>query len=96
MTPYDAWRTNVEDTNEEAWEDAVEYVAKEVGDSLNTSVEVVSTIANSDDVLTWLSHAVEVPQHHIHAFRDLCTLAASLRKQVETEMKANRSYPDAD
>lgn len=92
MTPYDAWRTNVDETNEEAWEDAVDRVAWALSESYTE--EAVSTIANSDDVLTWLSHAVEVPQHHLHDFRDLCTLAANLRKQVETEMKANRSYPD--
>lgn len=96
MTAYDDWKTTKQEIDDEAWEDAVEHVAKEVGDSLNTSVEVVSTIANSDDVLTWLSHAVEVPQHHLHAFRDICTLAANLRKQVETEIKANRSYPNGD
>lgn len=96
MTAYDDWKTTKQEIDDESWEDAVEHVAKEVGDSLNTSAEVVSTIANADDVLTWLSHAVEVPQHHLHAFRDLCTLAANLRKQVETEMKPNRSYPDGD
>ena len=96
MNVYDDWKTTKQEIDDEAWEDAVEHVAKEVGDSLNTSVEVVSTIANSDDVLTWLCHAVEVPQHHLHAFRDLINLASGLRKEVETEMKANRSYPDED
>jgi hypothetical protein len=94
MTPYDAWKTNVEDTNEEAWEDAVDQVAHGLSDSYQE--EIVSTIANSDDVLTWLSYAVEVPQHHLHAFRDLIKLASGLRKEVETEMKANRMIPDAD
>jgi hypothetical protein len=94
MTPYDAWKTNVEDTNEEAWEDATEYVFCSMKE--DEGAEAVSTIANADDVLTWLSHAVEVPQHHLHAFRDLCTLAANLRKQVEAEMKASRSYPDGE
>lgn len=97
MTPYDAWRTNVEDTSEEAWEDAVEEVAFRLIESgQDYASDTVNTVALADDVLTWLSHAVEVPQHHLHAFRDLCTLAANLRKQVETEMKANRSYPDGD
>lgn len=96
MTAYDDWKTTKQEIDDEAWEDAVEHVAKEVGDSLNTSVEVVSILANADDVLTWLSHAVEVPQHHLHAFRDLIKLASGLRKEVENEMKANRSYPDAD
>jgi len=96
MTAYDDWKTTKQEIDDEAWEDAVEHVAKEVGDSLNTSVEVVSTIANADDVLTWLSHAIEVPQHHLHAFRDLIKLASCIRKEVETEMKVNRSYPDED
>lgn len=91
-----ARKDDAPDTNEDAWQDAVDQVANELTDRPVELQELVSTIANSDDVLTWLSHAVEVPQHHLHAFRDLCTLATSLRKQVETEMKANRSYPDGD
>lgn len=94
MTAYDDWKTTKQEIDDEAWEDAANRVAWNLSESYTE--EAVSTIANADDVLTWLSHAVEVPQHHLHAFRDLCTLAASLRKQVETEMKANRSYPDAD
>lgn len=94
MTAYDDWKTTKQEIDDEAWEDAAIRVAWNLSES--ETEEAVSTIANSDDVLTWLSHAVEVPQHHLHAFRDLCTLAANLRKQVETEMKANRSYPDED
>lgn len=94
MTAYDDWKTTKQEIDDEAWEDAVEHVAHGLADSYQE--EVVGTLASADDVLTWLSHAVEVPQHHLHAFRDLCTLAANLRKQVETEIKANRSYPDAD
>lgn len=90
MTPYDAWKTNVEETNEERWEDAVDVVADEMSHSYRE--EAVDTIARADDVLTWLSHAVEVPHHHLHAFRDLIKLSASLRKEVETEMKV---YHDA-
>lgn len=97
MTPYDAWKTNVEDNNEEAWEDAVEEVAFRLIESgPDYASDTVNTIALADDVLTWLSHAVEVPQHHLHAFRDLIKLASGLRKEVETEMNANRSYPDED
>lgn len=94
MTPYDAWKTNVEDTNEEAWEDAVVEVSK--GISPFRLDDIIDKLALSDDVLTWLSHAVVVPQHHQHAFRDLSSLVGGLRKEVETEMKANRSYPDED
>lgn len=94
MTPYDAWRTNVQETNDEAWEDAIEVVANDFSHEMKA--EAVSVLANADDVLNWLCHAVEVPQTHLHAFRDLIKLASSLRKEVETEMKTSRSYADAD
>lgn len=94
MTAYDDWKATKQEIDDEAWEDAANRVAWAI--SASETEEAVSIIANADDVLTWLSHAVEVPQHHLNAFRDLCALAAILRKQVETEMKANRSYPDAD
>lgn len=92
-----ARKDDAPDTNDEAWEDAVEEVAFRLIESgQDYASDTVNTVALADDVLTWLSHAVEVPQHHLRAFRDLCALAANLRKQVETEMKANRSYPDGD
>lgn len=94
MTPYDAWRTNVQETNDEAWEDAIEVVANDF--SYEMKAEAVSVLANADDVLNWLCHAVEVPQAHLHAFRDLIKLASGLSKEVETEMKTNRSFPDED
>ena len=94
MTAYDDWKTTKQEIDDEAWEDAANRVAWNLSES--ETEEAVSTIANADDVLTWLSHAVEVPQHHLHAFRDLIKLASGLRKEVETEMKANRSYPDED
>lgn len=94
MTAYDDWKTTKQEIDDDAWDDAVDQVAHGLHHSYQE--EVVGTLAIADDVLTWLSHAVEVPQHHLHAFRDLCTLATNLRKQVETEMKANRSYPDGD
>ena len=94
MTAYDDWKTTKQEIDDEAWEDAAIRVAWNLSES--ETEEAVSTIANSDDVLTWLSHAVEVPQHHLHAFRDLIKLASGLRKEVETEMKSNRSYPDED
>lgn len=82
------------DTNDDGWEDAANRVAWNLSES--ETEEAVSILANADDVLTWLSHAVEVPQHHLHAFRDLIKLASGLSNEVETEMKANRSYPDGD
>lgn len=86
MTPYDAWRTNVEDTNEERWTDAVEVVAAEFANDTGALGEMVQAVAAADDVLRWLTNAVEVPQHHIHALRDLVKLAADVRKHVELEM----------
>lgn len=94
MTAYDDWKTTRQEIDDEAWEDAANRVAWAISES--ETEEAVSIIANADDVLTWLSHAIEVPQHHLHAFRDLIKLASGLRKEVETEMKANRSYPDGD
>lgn len=94
MTAYDDWKTTKQEIDDEAWEDAVDTLACSKGAS--DSADMMNTLAVADDVLTWLSHAVEVPQHHLHAFRDLIKLASGLRKEVETEMKANRSFPDAD
>lgn len=94
MTPYDAWRTNVDETNEEAWQDAVDQVAHVMTKDMRE--ESVNILANADEVLNWLCHAIEVPQVYLHDFRDLIKLASSLRNQVEAEMKANRKYPDAD
>lgn len=94
MTACDEWKTNKQEIDDEAWEEAVDHIGYAKHET--EVIEIVDTLANADDVLTWLSHAVEVPQHHRHAFRDLIKLASSLRKEVETEMKANRSFPDAD
>lgn len=94
MTPYDAWRTNVEETNDEDWEEAVDHIGYAKHE--NEVIEIIDTLASADDVLNWLCHAVVLPQTHLHAFRDLIKLASSLRKEVETEMKTNRSFPDAD
>lgn len=94
MTAYDDWKTTKQEIDDDAWEDATEEVAHSI--SQNYKEEIVGTLAGADDVLTWISHAVEVPQHHLHAFRDLIKLASGLRKEVETEMKANRMIPDAD
>lgn len=97
MTAYDDWKTTKQEIDDEAWEDGVEEVAFRLIESgPDYASDTVNTVALADDVLTWLSHAVEVPQHHLHAFRDLIKLASGLRKEVETEMKANRSYRDAD
>lgn len=92
MTAYDHWKTNAPDGNDEAWQDAVDCIVMEVGDSLNTSSEIVSTIANADDALKWVCGAVTIPDQHLHAFRDLVKLAQNYRNLVEKEMK---TYHDA-
>lgn len=74
------------DTNEECWTDAVEVVAAEFANDTGALGEMVQAVAAADDVLRWISNAVEVPQHHIHALRDLVKLAADVRKDVELEM----------
>lgn len=90
MTPYDAWRTNVQDTNEDAWDDAVDQVAGEIADSGERCRNVVSIIANSDGALRWLCGAVTPPDQYLHAFRDLVKLAESLSRDIETEVKNYR------
>lgn len=92
MTAYDDWKTTKQEIDDEAWEDAANRVAWNLSES--ETEDAVSTIANADDVLTWLSHAVEVPQHHVHAFRDLTKLSARLRNDVEKEMKNYRDSRD--
>lgn len=92
MTAYDHWKTNAPERNDDAWQDAVDCVAMDVVDSPNTSAEIVSTIANADEALKWVCDAVTIPDHHLHAFRDLVKLAQNYRNLVEKEMKA---YHDA-
>lgn len=96
MTPYDAWRTNVDETNEEAWNDAVAMVADRYQNRRADIDDLVSQVANADDALRWLCGAVAIPDHHLHQFRDLVKLAQNLRNQVEKQMKEDRRYPDAD
>ena len=92
MTAYDDWKTTKQEIDDEAWEDAVDTLACSKGAS--DFAEIMNTLAVADDVLTWLSHAVEVPQHHVHAFRDLTKLSARLRNDVEKEMKNYRDSRD--
>ncbi len=90
MTPYDAWRTNVEDTNAELWEDAVEEVACQFSKDTGALGELVQAVAAADDVLKWLTNTVDIPQHHVHALKDLIQMAAAVRKDVELEMTEYR------
>lgn len=89
-TKYDNWKTSAPDTNSEAWTEAVEEVADDIGPV--ERAEIIQTIAAADDALAWVCHAIQVPQHHLSAFRDLVKMAADYRKQVERQMA---EYPDA-
>ncbi len=89
-TKYDNWKTSAPDTNSEAWTEAVEEVADDIG--ADERAEIIQTIAAADDALAWVCHAIDVPQHHLSAFRDLVKMATSYRKQVERQMA---EYPDA-
>lgn len=84
MTAYDHWKTTAPERDDEAWENACQFLAEsEVIDS-----EMVSTLANADDALKWVCGAVTIPDQHLHAFRDLVKLAQNYRNLVEKEMKA--------
>lgn len=89
-TKYDNWKTSAPDTNSEAWTEAVEEVADDIGPVKRA--EIIQTIAAADDALAWVCHAIDVPQHHLSAFRDLVKMATSYRKQVERQMAG---CPDA-
>lgn len=84
-TKYDNWKTSAPDTNSEAWTEAVEEVADDIGPV--ERAEIIQTIAAADDALAWVCGAIEVPQHHLSAFRDLVKMADSYREQVEDAMK---------
>lgn len=89
-TKYDNWKTSEPDTNSYAWTEAVEEVADDIGPV--ERAEIIQTIAAADDALAWVCHAIDVPKHHLSAFRDLVKMATSYRKQVERQMA---EYPDA-
>lgn len=89
-TKYDNWKTSAPDTNSVAWTEAVEEVADDIGPV--ERAEIIQTIASADDALAWVCGAIEVPQHHLSAFRDLVKMAIDYRKQVVEQMM---EYPDA-
>lgn len=89
-TKYDNWKTSAPDTNSEAWTEAVEEVADDIGAA--ERAEIIQTIAAADDALAWVCHAIDVPKNHLSAFRDLVKMATRYRKQVERQMA---EYPDA-
>lgn len=90
MTAYDHWKTSAPEQDDEAWENACQFLAEiEVIDS-----EMVSTLANADDALKWVCGAVTIPDVHLHAFRDLVKLAQNYRNLVEKEMKAHHDARD--
>ena len=84
-TKYDNWKTNAPDTNSEEWTDAVEDVADEIG--AVERAEMVQTLAAASGALDWIAGAIELPQHHLAAFRDLIAMADNYRDQVEDAMK---------
>lgn len=84
-TKYDNWKTSAPDTNSEAWTEAVEDVADEIGPV--ERAEMVQTLAAATGALDWIAGAIELPQHHLSAFRDLIKMADSYREQVEDAME---------
>lgn len=84
-TKYDNWKTSAPDTNSEAWTEAVEDVADEIG-SIERA-EMVQTLAAATGALDWIAGVVIVPDRHLAAFRDLIKMADSYREQVEDAMK---------
>lgn len=96
MTAYDDWKTTKQEIDDESWNEAVGQVAYELNGRTYDLEEFVSIVANADGVLRFISHALDIPQHQIHAFRDLIKLSERLRKDIESEAKKIRSYPDED
>lgn len=89
-TKYDNWKTSAPDTNSEAWTEAVEEVADDIGPV--ERAEIIQTIAAADDALAWVCGAIIVPSQYLHAFQDLVKMATKYRKEVELQME---EYPDA-
>lgn len=84
-TKYDNWKTSAPDMNSEEWTEAVEDVTSDM--SIGDQEEMVQVIAASSSALDWIAGAIEIPQHHLTAFRDLIAMADSYREQVEDAMK---------
>lgn len=84
-TKYDNWKTSAPDTNSEAWTEAVEDVADEIGSV--ERAEMVQTLAAATGALDWIASAIDLPQHHVAAFRNLIAMADSYRDQVEDAME---------
>lgn len=84
-TKYDNWKTSAPDMNSEEWSEAVENVASYM--SAGEQEEMVQVIAASSSALDWIAGAIELPHHHLAAFRDLIAMADSYREQVEDEIK---------
>lgn len=83
-TPYDNWKTNVEETNEDAWGEAVEKVADDVG--IVDKEEFVDVLARADLALSWVCGAVELPQALAADFAELVKMAQDYRKRVDMEI----------
>ncbi len=91
-TKYDTWKTSAPDTNSEAWTEAVEQVS--TGMTEDEQDNMVQAIAASSSALDWIAGAIELPQHHLAAFRDLIAMADNYREQVEDAMKVFRDPRD--
>lgn len=85
-----ARKDDAPDTNEEAWADAVERVAFEYGEDELSLEELVQTLAVGDDALRWIAGAVQVPAHLTNAMGGLMKAVASIRNQVEFEMRKEK------
>lgn len=84
-TKYDNWKSSLIDTNSEEWTEAVEDVADKIGSV--ERAEMVQTLASATGALDWIAGAIELPKHHLAAFRDLIKMADSYREQVEDAME---------
>lgn len=91
-TKYDNWKTSAPDTNSEAWTEAVEDVADGIGSG--HKAEMIQALAAAAGALDWIAGAIELPQHHLAAFRDLIKMSDSYREHVEDAMKVFRDPRD--
>jgi len=84
-TKYDNWKTSAPDTNGEAWTNAAEDVADNL--SSDERAEMVMKLANATGALDWIAGAIEIPQRHLAAFRDLIKMADFYSEKIEDEAK---------
>ena len=56
--------------------------------------EVVQTVADAEGLLLWIGHKVNLPTHHIQAYRDLLNLSGRLDLAVSEKLEAMNAYND--